>query len=174
MGLQPDQGLPANGVSTWDTTPTPDPRPTLTGERPVCFCVCPSVSCLRQPLVSSRVSCVGMSGPGRMRCPHSVITLGETEDTSVLEDTVPAPWDHYLRSGRRTKMEFNKTQRSSVPPTELDTRGATAWGSNGPKRGRGKSSDLMEIKYLTQSDLFSEGFSGRILGHIFALIKTGL
>ncbi|XP_070458803.1 uncharacterized protein [Equus przewalskii] len=29
-GLQPDQGLRANGVSTWDATPTPDPRPTLT------------------------------------------------------------------------------------------------------------------------------------------------
>lgn len=89
-------------------------------------------------MVSSRVSCVGVSGLGRMRRPHSVITLGETEGRLVLEDTVPAPWDRYLRSGRRTKMEFNKTQRTSVPPTELDTRGATAWGSNGPKRGQGK------------------------------------
>lgn len=35
----------------------------------------------------------------------------------VLEDTVPASWDHYLSSGHRINTEFNQIHKTWVPPT---------------------------------------------------------
>lgn len=87
---------------------------------------------------------------------------GEEENRSFWRTWSLSAWDYYLRNSQKTTMEFNNTHTILVPAigTQSQNIREPLPGAVMVYIGAGRTSYLMQSKYLTHIYLFRENFFG--------------